>query len=197
MRRSVSGLPVMSHWPVFCPEPVPHRLDASGGKWRDLLSGRLQQRTCAHLALLQFGAFDMMGFRTHYHNMFTGILNILNWWSLRKRQEREGRSDLSALPLYPEAGHKTHVKGALPLLGGVKTFLPPETGNLGPRNLYTQTLLNPYLFSDLLTMEYTPSPNLSALSVLHKLIDSLSKRYKRFLLWSLLWIFILSWRLPC
>lgn len=42
----------------------------------------------------------------------------------------------------------------------------------------------------------TPSPNCFVLSILHKFIVSLSKRYKHFLLWSLLWVFILLWRLP-
>lgn len=92
-----------------------------------------------------------------------------------EKMAQEGRSLWPlCLALVPWSRlHKTLVKGALPVLGGTKMFLPPVTGNLGPRNLYTQILLNPHLSSYLLT-----SPNLSALSVLHKLIDSLFKGIK-------------------
>jgi len=34
------------------------------------------------------------------------------------------------------------MKDTLPVPGGKKTFQPLETGNLGLRNLYKQTLLN-------------------------------------------------------
>ena len=58
-----------------------------------------------------------------------------------------------------------------------QAVLSPETGNLGNcvnKRCYSSTNLN------------TASPNLFALSFLHRLIVSLSKRHKSCLLWSLL-----------
>lgn len=43
----------------------------------------------------------------------------------------------------------------------------------------------------------TPNQNPFVLTIHHKYIVSLSKRCKSFLLWSLLLVFILLWRLPC
>lgn len=70
-----------------------------------------------------------------------------------------------------------------------------QTGNLGTRNLCKLVKLN-LTFRGTFSPFRTPSPNPSDLPILCKfIVVSLSKRYRSFLLWSYLWVFILLCRL--
>ena len=59
------------------------------------------------------------------------------------------------------------------------------------RNLQTNLVKLTLIFLVTFSSFTTPSPNPFALSILHRFIVWLSKRYKNFLLWLLLWVFIL------
>lgn len=56
--------------------------------------------------------FHLVGFRTCYPKQWKlGMLNILNWRTLRKGQKQEGHFDLppSSSPLFPEIDHETPI----------------------------------------------------------------------------------------
>lgn len=118
-----------------------------------------------------------------------------------KLKEFEKRAEtgrpLWTIPLAPFPWNKSltfYVEGPLSVLGGKKAFLLQEMGDLGLRRLCKQILLN-QLLSFCFFITYYPSPGPLVLSVLRVFIISLSQKYKSFMFWSLLWVFILLWRL--
>lgn len=97
---------------------------------------------------------------------------------LEKQPVQEGYTEPPLSPWYQETNlpHENY-----PLCSRkVEASLWSDTGNLGPRNFCKQTLL-------LLHHSTTFTPNSFFWAILHKVVVSLSKRYKNCLLWSLLW----------
>ena len=98
-------------------------------------------------------------------------------------------------PFFLETGHKTPMWKVPSLHQEEGRHSYHQTGNLGPRNLCKLVKLN-LTFRGTFPPFRTPSPNPSDLPVLCKfIVVSLSKRYRSFLLWSYLWVFILLCRL--
>ena len=134
-----------------------------------------------------------MGFRAHNPKRGPlGMLSILNWRSLRKRQKQEEPSDLPLFSLFPWNGSSeiSRVKNA---------FLGPEgrrhsyqlRRNLGQEMCVhkpCETPLSPWHLYHLLS-----KPRLLCLVISLQFFISLPRSL---LFWLILWIFILSWGLP-
>lgn len=116
--------------------------------------------------------------------------------ALEKQQVQENHSHSS---FYPWNQEIKFLCGKCPPYTRKKDdILITREGESRPREIYTDSIITLNLLTFLITsLQCTaPNPNPFVLSILHKLIISLSKKYKSFLLWSFLWIFILLGRLP-
>lgn len=108
------------------------------------------------------------------------------------RDKTEARSSLwpPLLLFFPEAGHKTPMWKVPSLCHSYHQRQGPG----GQKAVWTN-LFNSPLSSCHFSTIYCLNPNHCVLSIPQKCIVSLSKRSKVFLFWSLLWAFILLWRL--
>lgn len=121
--------------------------------------------------------YRMMGFRTHYPKIwYLTILNILSWRNLRNRRMTS---------LFPWKEITSRVKSALPVPERRETS--PEKGRFrAQKAIKTIFTTSPFTIH---------SPNPFVLSILHKSV--FVQRYKNCLLWLLLLVFILLWRVLC
>ena len=125
-------------------------------------------------------------------------INILSWRSLRKRQKQEVHSIWPPPPF-----HSSSLKRVIklpcekyPPCTRRKEDIPTTRLEIWDQEICVNLVKLNLTFQATFSLFSTPSPNPSDLPVLCKLIVvSLSKRYRSFLLWSYLWIFILLCRL--
>lgn len=112
--------------------------------------------------------------------------------------EEEGHSDLAPLSFFPEISYKSPTWIVPSLYQRKEDILVPRDEKFETK-ISVQTNLIKLTLTFLVTSSplTIPGTNLLVLSILYKLIISLSKTYKKFLLCSPLWVFIPLWRLSC
>ena len=131
----------------------------------------------------------LMGFRTCCPQIrLFGILNNLSWkvWE-NSRSKKVPLISPYTCPSFLKAGDK-FTMWKLPSLNQEESDILIARENLGPRRLYKQNL---FLSHHLLLLAQNPLSHQFFTNLLF-----LCLRYKSFLFWSLLQVFILMWRLP-
>lgn len=139
-----------------------------------------------------------MGLRTYCPKIWHfGILNTVNWRSLRIRQKQEAHSDLFLSPFFPETDHKMPIWKVCFLYWKERRHSYHQRwGVWGPRICKNKPCSTNLIFL-VTSLPFTIlSSNHFVLSILHKFIVPLAKKYKSFLIWSVLWVFSPLWRFP-
>lgn len=144
----------------------------------------------------------LTGFRIHYLKIWhLGILNNLSWGIIKNGRRRRVwvlPPPQPSSPCFPATGLKTRLRQVHFLCQGEGRHLYHQRQAIWGQEICTNNLVKLILTFLVTSLPFaTFSPNPSVLPIFHKLLVSLSKMYQTTLLLSLLWVFTLSWRLPC